>query len=471
MKQDIVMKWFIQSSRREKLFDRKTFIKLFSTVDLTKYSPYKVEGIIDNGNPIRGKTYPVNSDKYKIKANLELVRGDELDVNKNFVMVSDGKNNYAISGSSDSLVLIYLCPHKTTPFRTFDPLILYKGDIENLVEDKIVTTYGRFVYNYLIYTSIFNDLFPYANEKVDIEAVENKLISPAAIANKITAEQCGMYIDHVYYPSGLCDIISPTLSRKAITENKEIPKVRKAELKVLREQGLDKDTQSLVKLENKLIKMDKDNLKDDSSMMFLSDAGKKFNTARKRLYSTVGVLETFEKSKGKYDFIPDSLAEGWNIASFVEICNEIRKGSYERGISTAQGGVITKQFIRALQNESITGEDCHTKRTLDVILTENNVKEYYHSNMVINGQYVELNENNAKQYIGKLVHLRSMMFCEQEDGFCFVCAGREFKNMDFTNIGTQPTQMSGAIMMIPMKAMHGIKITTYELNDIDQFVL
>lgn len=472
MKQDIVMHWFTRESRRHSLLKRKTFIQLFSITDIAKHSVYKIHGTVTNTYPPRGTVFPVLSDKYKITANLSLTKDKDLNIEENYTLVSDNINIYAIAGSGDTISLICLCPVGNPPILIREPLILYKGDIENLKEDKIVTTYGRFVANYLIFTSVFGDTFEYLNKIFNAGDIEKNIISPAAIAERIEAHQCGKYIDNSYYLSGLGDIISPTLTRKATTENKEIVKERKRLFKELEEQNKETNTKELVNLENKLIKMDKDNLKDDPSYMFLTDSGKKFNVARKRQYGTVGVLETFEKKKGRYDFINGSLSEGWNIKSFVEICNEIRKGSYERGISTAAGGLITKQFVRALQNESITGEDCHTKRTLNILLTKNNVKEYYHSNMVMNdGTYKELTPENADQYIGKVVHLRSMMYCEQNPGFCFVCAGREFKNLGFKNVGTQPIQMSGRLMMIPMKAMHGVKINSYELDDIDSFVI
>ena len=466
------MFWFTRKSRRNKLFRRRTFLQLFSITDIAKYSPYRVEGIISNNYPKRGEVFPIISDKYKITANLDTAKNKDLDVEKNYILVSDNINIYCITGSGDTLMLLCLCPVRNAPFSVREPMILYRDDIENLTEDKIVTTYGRFIGNHYIFTSIFGDLFPYMNKTFSADDIEKDLIAPAAIAEKITAEQCGKYINHAYYLSGLTDVLAPTLTRKSTTENREIIKERKRLLKELIETKKTGNVQELVKLENSLIKMDKDNLKDDPSFIFLTDSGKKFNVARKRQYSTVGVLETFEKTKGKYDFIPGSLAEGWDIKSFVEICNEIRKGSYERGISTAQGGLITKQFVRALQNESITGDDCHTKRTLNVLLTKNNAKEYYHSNMVMSdGTYKELTEENVNQYIGTVVRLRSMMYCEQNPGFCFTCAGRAFKNMDFRNVGTQPIQMSGKLMMIPMKAMHGVKIISYELDDIDSFVL
>lgn len=472
MKQDAVMYWFTRESRRHKLFDRRTLLQLFSITDIENNSQYKVEGKISNTYPKYGDVFPTTSENYKIIARVDKFKNEDLNVEKNYILVSDGLNIYCVTGSKDTTMLICLCPVGNPPLKFRDPIILYKNDIENLKEDKIVSTYGRFMGNYYIFTSIFGDLFPYLNKTFAAADIENDIIAPAAIEEKITAEQCGKYIDHAYFPSSLAEIISPTLSRKSTTENTDIPKEREKLIKELKEQGKEGNVQELVKLENKLIKMDKDNLKNDSSYVFLTDSSKKFNVARKRQYSTLGVLETFEKTKGKYDFVPGSLAEGWDLKSFVEIANEIRKGSYERGISTAQGGLITKQFVRALQNESITGDDCHTKRTLNVLLTKNNAKEYLHSNMVMNdGSIQELTNENMDKFIGKVVRFRSMMYCEQNPGFCFTCAGRAFKNMDFKNVGTQPIQMSGKLMMIPMKAMHGVKISTYELDDIDSFTL
>ena len=87
----------------------------------------------------------------------------------------------------------------------------------------------------------------------------------------------------------------------------------------------------IAEIENTLIAADKKHLDGDSSMRFYGAlGGKAFDVARKKMYLTVGGIETFSKSSGKYTFLPNSLSEGWEKEYIPTIANEIRKGSYSR---------------------------------------------------------------------------------------------------------------------------------------------
>jgi len=240
----------------------------------------------------------------------------------------------------------------------------------------------------------------------------------------------------------------------------------------LKKEGKDKDISELVKVENAIIAQDRKNLEDDPSMAFYGNDGKKFHTHRKRQYGTLGILETFEKTKGNYDYIPKSLSEGWDIESFVSIANEIRKGTYERGISTANGGLKTKQMIRALQDVDITSNDCHTKRYLVVHLTKDNIKSYLNMNMVNpDGSMTTLTDKNMSNYLDKTVSFRSVMYCVQPDGYCYACSGKSFENLEFKSIGTQPIDLGSVFLKLSLKAMHGTKIDSFVVDNIDNYVL
>lgn len=470
MKQTALMHWFVNKSRRPKLVLRKTLLQLLTITNVYKHSPYQIKGTVPVKNPQAGiSTYPISGDTHSVITNTDSTA--DPDFSTSYVLISDEKHIYALAGSPQAPVLVYVCPVGEAPFQVRQPLILYGGDIENFPEGKMATTYGRYLANYIVLATVFNDYFPFQNSIWNTGKVE-KGIAEGVIGQHLEPSLCKKYINHAYYLSGFGEIISPSLTRKATTPDPEIIKLRKKLYSELKEQGKETDATALAAMEDTIIRKDKENLQDDPSMAFLGDTGKKFTVHRKRQYGTLGIMEQFDKVKGQYDYVPESTSEGWNIESFVTIANEIRKGSYERGISTAEGGLITKQLVRALQNESITADDCHTTRTLQIKLRASWVHRFYHMNMVIGKQYITLTPENAHLYIDKDVEFRSMMYCEQRpNGYCSVCAGKIFQNLDFTNIGTQPIDMGAALLTLPMKAMHGVKLESIVLNDVDEFVL
>ena len=473
MKQSLFMSWFCDIKRRRKLLERLTILKLFTRMDLNSTCPYTIEGTI-SPVMISEESIPHETDDYKLLIDKNKSNKLDLDIEKNYYLIVHDGIIYALGGTNDKPILINagnIVQINESIINTYSPLILYKNDIENLTEDKIATTYGRYLANYYLLASVFGDKIPYQNDVWNVGKVESE-ISKKMIHKVINPEQCGKYIDHAYFYSSYGDIFGPTLSRKSTTSDKRLIELRKSMLADLKKQGKENDISELVKVENTLINEDKKNLENDSSMAFYGDSGKKFNIHRKRQYGTLGILETFEKTKGNYDYVPGSLSEGWNIDSFVSIANEIRKGTYERGISTANGGLKTKQMIRTLQDVDITSDDCHTKRYLTIHLTKNNIKSYVNMNMVnTDGSLTTLTDENISNYIDKTVQFRSVMYCIQPDGYCYKCSGKSFENLEFKSIGTQPIDLGSVFLKLSLKAMHGTKIDSFTVENIDDYVL
>lgn len=83
-----------------------------------------------------------------------------------------------------------------------------------------------------------------------------------------------------------------------------------------------------------------------------------------------------------------------------------------------------------------------------------------------------LTEDNVAQYLNRPIKLRSMMYCTPEDGkYCMVCAGNRFESMDYTNISAQPIDVGAIMLNMSMKSMHGVKLDTFKLGSIDDYVL
>lgn len=364
---------------------------------------------------------------------------------------------------------IVLSKYGEPAFGIYERLTLYKDDIENYTSiEPIVTTYGRYLANYFSLANPFGSVIPYINEEISIPKMED--IIAEKIRNKeLTTEQGGKYLDNTFFIGSFGEMAIPGLTRKALTTSPEVKK-RKKELLEKYKNQLD-DPIILAQIEDELIKLDKEWLKGDPSMGFYGDTGKKFNVHRKKQYIIGGLVEDFTKEKGKYEFIENSLSDGWSIDSFVTICNEIRKGSYSRGLETAFGGALSKNVLRLMQNLTLTAEDCGTKEYLDITLTKELSTKFIGRYILDNGKLIVLTKDNINNYIDKKVKLRSLMYCKQKDGYCHICAGEFFKNLGQDVIGVLALELTSTFTKLSLKKMHGTKLSTATIDSLQKFII
>lgn len=395
-------------------------------------------------------------------SSLKQYKGYDLFTDKEYIFGVDYKDE-------DEPKYIVLSKYGTPAFEIYDELVLHAGDIENFNDTTpITTTYGRYIANYFSLANPFGSIIPYINKEVTIPAIES-IIADKIRTKELTTEQGGKYLDNTFFIGSFGEMAIPGLTRKSLTTSPEVKK-RKKELLVKYKDQLD-DPVILAQIEDELIKLDKEWLKGDPSMGFYGDTGKKFNIHRKKQYVIGGLIEDFSKEKGKYEFITNSLSDGWDIDSFVTICNEIRKGSYGRGIETAKGGALSKSVLRLMQNLKITGDDCKTTEYLDFILTEELAPKFYGRYIIENGRLVLLDKNNYKQYINKHVKMRSLMYCKQKDGYCHICAGEYFKNLGQDVIGVLALELTSVFTKMSLKGMHGIKLKTAEISSLNKYII
>lgn len=587
MKQDARMAWYMTASRRPALLTREALIKLHGIV-----TPTKLEMSIRCPThyllgDIKGKDWIIVPEQLKIGKitqgdvivlpNDKPLSSDQLEkIKASYFIVHLEGWSFGVEYQDEQIKLIALNPTGVAPFSIYDFLVVYPGDIENFPGNKFTTTCGRYLVNYYLIASVFIkkkedmvdgvDALVFVNDLWKIQKIES-IIARLLIDKKITVAAGNTYIDHGYFLSSISELYGSTMTRKSITPNKDILELKKKLYK--KYEGQLNDPRIGTIIENELIAADKKSLKDDPSMAFLGDSGKKFNIHRKRQHLAMGLLEEFDSVKGNYAFIPESLSEGWDPKSFPTICNEIRKGSYDRGVETQIGGLDTKWMIAVFQNCRITAPDCGTTRTLPITITSQTAESYFgayiqhdkslfdnpkfmdfpkeeweelipkdhlyitkygddrnkyklgdivitpwkkvfvinskidYSNIEdyplrhlyteaqisklknkeisvfrmdeldIKSKYTPFTAKNYRLYLNKVINIRSMQYCQQSDGFCEVCAGKIFKDLDFTNIGTLPIDVGAVFLTLSMKSMHGTKIDSFELplTDLEKYVV
>lgn len=449
-------KWLTKFSRRRNLLTRETLINLFT---ITTYPHMERQVLIGKEKPIIDKVY----------SGVILDVADSWNVDTKHVLLQDEEYIYGLEIGTESYSVVCLQQVGNPIFGIYDQMNLVPDAIENYSGSGEYTTFGRYLTNYFALASVFGNIIPYVNDIYNIGKMES-VIGQKALLNEVTAEQLSTYLNHMFFLGSFSELAVPVYSKKSLTTDPNIKK-RKEELLKQHADKLD-DPVICTQIEDELIRMDKDWLKGDPAMGFYGASGKKFNVHRKRQFLAVGLVDEFSKEKGKYDFISGALCDGWEKDAFPALCNEIRRGSYSRGIETAQGGVQTKYLLRLFQNTVISAENCGTKRGLTVTFTDSNIKDFYGCNIILSsGKLETLTSRNASKFNGTTVKIRSVMYCEEKNGFCFTCAGDTYRNLDIKAIGATALEMGAAFLTMSMKSMHGTKLSSFTVDNLDQYLV
>lgn len=116
------------------------------------------------------------------------------------------------------------------------------------------------------------------------------------------------------------------------------------------------------------------------------------------------------------------------------------------------------------------GSDCGSKLFYNVELTEKNYNKFIYRYIKDpnSNQLVELNDENKSKYIGKVVQMRSPMYCKG-DKICNKCAGNYYYKMGSKNVGLLTIEIGGIILNKSMKSFHDSTVHLAKIN-IDDYI-
>lgn len=389
------------------------------------------------------------------------------------IVVSDDASSWNIAVLSDNNRPIF---GRLDTF-DLDPAVVK----EYLGQNKMVpaavknTTVGRFIENVIV-LQLPTDFqhYAYLNTVWNPEKLLQQLTDDMTL-KRISVETYKKITDYFFYLNHITEISVPSMTEKSLMTS---PKVAELKAKFIAEHTPEqlKDPIVLKELEDILRKADAEWLgkgtdhEDPSVTFFDGLGGKSWDLHRKKLFLTVGGIPAFDESSGKFDFIPNSLSEGWTIDALPSIANEIRKGSYERGRETAKGGAETKLVMRVFQDLTIDNDDCGTKNTLKVDFKSMcRVKDFLGRVVRLpGGQDIEITTENMSQFDGKVVDVYSPLFCATPYNLCYKCCGRRAKDLGAKMVGIQVVKITSKFMNTAMKNMHGtvLKIIQPSLESI-----
>ncbi len=383
-------------------------------------------------------------------------RGTEV---KTFRVKADPTNIVYVPGETKALC---------TPQDTF---ILNPGDIVNYKGSSSVgTTIGRFVANYIFLVYPFADTIEYLNEEFTASKLEKRISIPLLEGKISVASVKDRYVNSLSLLGQSTEIICPGISEKTIVIPKEITDLRERLVEENREALESGDASVMSDIEHQLIKAYKEHLKGDPSLHFLLKS-KYFNVTLKKLFLTQGMTEVFG-SPGKFEFIDNPMGNGWKQKDLPTIFNEVRAGSYARGIETQDGGVIAKLILRVLQDTRITIDDCKTRRG-ELIHGDRDVLKDFLWNYIIedNGSNTLITEGSIDDLIGKELVIRTPGYCQAEQGFCAKCFGKLFEDLGQKAFAPVANGFSQAITVSRLKSMHGRSHQTTDISDLNKYLV
>ena len=353
----------------------------------------------------------------------------------------------------------------------YDKITITKDQLPiKLESDNILTTYGLLILNQALFILPFSkylNYFTYKNDSLwNFEDIKNK-IRDLYIEKKIDTESVFTFWKNVEYLAVYCDLFVPSITEQLLTPNDQVEQLKNQ----LIEKYKDKlDNNTLIKIEDQLIALDKKlALKDQQNKIITSD--KTFSNHRKQMFINIGSVERLGSDKKEINFINDNLDKGLTPKSLPVLFNNVRNGIAGRAMDTANSGAMTKEIARFLADVSIIEEDCKTKRYITFKVTKNNKNNILYRHLIEDDKLILLTNNNINKYIGKTIKLRSPQTCETKGGYCYKCGSYiwELKKLDVLNV--VPISISSTLMMIDMKKMHTLKVNTYQIDNLNDFII
>lgn len=353
-------------------------------------------------------------------------------------------------------------------YNTKDTFYLEKGEYFN--KERVLTNVGLFFYNKIIVEGELENVLGYINQPID-KKVHGKIEDKLAHALKndvITPETFITYLDRVQWLGmQFHSIIAPALTLETITPNKKVIAERDKLLKDNKDKLAQGDIKVAVDIEQKLVKMAAEELKNDTGMtVYKSGARADFGNNYKNMHIMKGPVY----AQGEWRVIGHNFTEGLEKDDIPMYANAMISGQYPKSVGTQVSGYLFKKVSAGYQAivADKPGSDCRTKQTITVRLTDSNKNDFIDRYAVVGDKTIILDDNTIDKYVGKDVKLRSVLYCKGGNVKCNKCLGEMFYRLGIENVGLSTTKLATTILNLNMKKFHDATAKLYDidLNDI-----
>ena len=356
-------------------------------------------------------------------------------------------------------------------FQVGDRLVVDSSWASNCKE-QVETSVGTLLFNHICLITCFGNKIGYMTGRVSVDQVES-IIVPRLKSNPKEGEvrsDTDIYVDEYIalgrsfeYLKGMLQLCAYAATPKGLVAPTGIKEFK--EKLAIKYQGQLTDPVKMAAYEAELKAFDAEFMKDDPSYGKFT-SGKVANISRKKLFLTVG-SETQFKETAEIVPITSSLQDGWptDPVEYTSMMNGIRTGSYARGAETVNGGVAMKYMLRAANNFKIVSEDCGSKLGIRRMYTKANAANLVGRTVIDTGKQILIqNENELGNYLGKVLTVRSPMYCRKEgDTLCKVCTGEKLGRYE-TGLTIPLTEISSILLSASMAKMHTSGLSSAEMD-------
>lgn len=360
-----------------------------------------------------------------------------------------------------------------------EKLNVKKGELPGLLKDE-ETDYGRILYHCIIFVHSFGGKVPFKNVQLNMNDFEDELASkleddvmlvdgqgnvdPDTSKNekpdRFYPRELIKYYEAMAYTRGLAMLCVPAASPKSMTID---PKVLKRRDELFNDPNIDLNNQAVAaSVEKELVDMDRASFEGDPASGFLIDK-KDFAVIRKKRFISFGSGPGLTPDS-KTAYVKSSLNEGVDVGRFKEYNDEMRTGSYKRGVETMFGGELDKWLVRESSNIRVDPNDCGSNVGIPTIITPENKLRWLGFNIVDGKGVTKLSEDNIGTYMGKTVLRRTPAACwTPKPDFCTVCLGDKL-SMNPDAISIAFSQYGHDFMGESMSAMHGKSLSIARMD-------
>jgi hypothetical protein len=250
----------------------------------------------------------------------------------------------------------------------------------------------------------------------------------------------------------------------------ELVKKRKEELIDKYQKDINEKNLTVVgKMESELINLAKEEIKDNPSTQIYDCGGRgNYSNNYKNTVIMRGAIKSLDGDPDRVTISTSSLADGIKPEELAAYGDILTQGYYSKAIQTREGGYESKKLSASFQSTFLgePGSDCHSKRYLKIELTEKNYNLFLYRYILDNNSLVMLDNDNKDKYVGKIVDMRTALFCK-DDNICSKCAGELYYKLGIRNVGLLTNGIAGVLLNLSMKSFHNSTIKTKELNILD----
>lgn len=336
------------------------------------------------------------------------------------------------------------------------------------------TTIGIFLFNAFIIANSFgnNPDLQYMNEvmgKDNFGALNSKL-GMLLLAHKITVDEFATYQNTVCWLGYNTEIFAPGVSEALIIPNAEVIKLKEELLKkhpeFLKNEVIDNNDIANYKklIEDPLVEKAKQELSKDPSFRLYEVKKPNFGNNYKNAVIVNGPM--MDLTTGKFRINNNAFNDGITAETFDLIANKALYASYSRGVNTAKGGTFAKYTNGMMQTVTLDKKDtdCGSKGYLPYLVEKWNWKSILYRYALINGKEIQLTSEILTKYIGKVLRIRTPLYCKGKPSVCNKCAGDFFYIMNIQNVGLTSSIPMNSSLNKSMKKMHDLTIKTYPID-------